>query len=92
MKVTVASLPSTTVTSISLELPSISSTTLSSLTLMLSTRHHETLLNLWGEVQQRIYEDTDRLVNGGPINRKIVYFMEYLIDKASSDVGDSNNV
>ena len=54
---------------------------------MLSTRHNDTLLSFSSEVQQAIYEDTDRLANGGPINRKIIDFMEYLIDKASGGDG-----
>eukprot|EP00751_Fragilariopsis_kerguelensis_P026470 CAMPEP_0170867924 /NCGR_PEP_ID=MMETSP0734-20130129/23176_1 /TAXON_ID=186038 /ORGANISM="Fragilariopsis kerguelensis, Strain L26-C5" /LENGTH=68 /DNA_ID=CAMNT_0011245443 /DNA_START=667 /DNA_END=870 /DNA_ORIENTATION=+ len=54
---------------------------------MLSTRHHDDLLNFSGEVQQSIYEDMDRLANGGPINRKIIDFMENLIDKASCGGG-----
>ena len=84
---TVASLPSTSVGPVSLELPSVSATTSSSWTPILSTRHHDVFLNFSVEVQQSIYEDTDRLANGGPINRKIVDFKEYLIDKASGSGG-----
>ena len=54
---------------------------------MLSTRHHEALQSFNGDVQQSIYEDMDRVANGGPINRKIIDFMEYLIDKASGGGG-----
>ena len=92
MKGTMASLPSTTVapnstvesllssvTPASLELPSVSATISSNWTAMLSTRHNDALLSFSSEVQQAIYEDTDRLANDGPINRKIIDFMEYLI-------------
>ena len=85
---TVGSLPSTSMTPASLELPSVSATTSSSWTLMLSTRYHDALQNFSSEVQQSIYEDTDRLANGGPINRKIINFMEYLIDKLSGGGGE----
>ena len=54
---------------------------------MLSTRHNDALLSFRGEVQQAIYEDTDRLADGAPINCKIIDFMEYLIDKASGVSG-----
>ena len=84
---TVVSLPSTSMTPVSLELPSVSATTSSSWTPMLSTRHHDALQSFNDEVQQSIYEDTDRLANGGPINRKIIDFMEYLIGKASNGGG-----
>ena len=105
MKATVVSLPSTTVASVStmrslpltsvtpasLELPSVSATTSSSWTPMLSTRHYDALQSFSGEVQQSIYEDTDQLANGGPINCKIINFMDYLIDKASG-VGGGGGV
>ena len=58
-KATVASLPSTTVASVSLELPSLSSNTPSSWTPILSTQHCEALLNLSWEAQQLIYVDID---------------------------------
>ena len=54
---------------------------------MLSTRHNDALLSFSNKVQQSIYEDTDRLANGKSINRNIIDFMEYLIDKASGGGG-----
>ena len=73
---TMGSLPSTSVTPASLKVPSVTATTSSSWTPMLSTQHHDALQSFCDEVQQSIYEDTDRLANGGPINCTIIDFTE----------------